>query len=388
VTERLYYTDCYLREFRARVVDRGDGGRRVYLDRTAFYPASGGQPFDLGTLGGVPVREVVDEDDRVAHLLEQPLGAEEVPGVIDWTRRFDYMQQHTGQHLLSAVLEELYRFRTVSFHMSGEVSTIDIETASFTREQASRAEERCAELVAQSLPVAVSFEDATGDLGLRKPSGRSGVLRIVSIQGVDRSACGGTHVRSTAEIGPLLIRKMEKIRSAMRLEFVCGLRALRRARADYLLLTETGRALSASPENTPAFVAAQLEKIKTLEKSGARLAAELARREGRELYEAAPVLAGGFRRLTERGPIDDVRRVRAQAFTAGNQAVFLAICEDPPSVLLAASADSGIHAGDRLKAALAAVGGRGGGTATLGQGSVASQEELPAVLERLRDVVP
>jgi alanyl-tRNA synthetase len=125
MTERLYYNDCYVREFRARVIDLSDGGKRVYLDRTAFYPTSGGQPFDLGTLNGLAVREVSDEDDRIAHVLDAPLGATDVDGSLDWERRYDHMQQHTGQHLLSAVLIELFDINTVSFHMGAVTSTID-----------------------------------------------------------------------------------------------------------------------------------------------------------------------------------------------------------------------------------------------------------------------
>ena len=130
MTERLYYHDSYLRQFDARAVESGGGGSTVYLDRTAFYPTSGGQPFDLGSIGGIAVREVVDEGDRIAHVLASPLAAGPVECIIDWTRRFDHMQQHTGQHLLSAVFEELFHLRTVSFHLGAESATIDIEGGS------------------------------------------------------------------------------------------------------------------------------------------------------------------------------------------------------------------------------------------------------------------
>ncbi|MGH9593244.1 MAG: alanyl-tRNA editing protein, partial [Bryobacteraceae bacterium] len=349
MTERLYYQDCYLREFRARVVDVSGDARRVYLDRTAFYPTSGGQPFDVGTLGGVTVSEVVDEEDRIAHVLEQPLAQAEVAGAVDWARRYDHMQQHTGQHLLSAVLEDLFKIRTVGFHLGAETSTIDVEAAAIAPEKIERAEERCAEVVGEARPVQVTFEDASGDLALRKASDRSGVLRIVSIEGIDRSACGGTHVRSTAEIGPLLVRKLDKIRGTTRMEFVCGGRALRRAREDYRLLVSVGRALSAPADESPALVSALIDKNKSLEKTGQRLSTELARREGRELYLATAPGGDGLRRIVERGAIDETMRTRAQAFATGEKAVFLVLSEQPPSVLLAASADSGVHAGERVK---------------------------------------
>jgi len=382
MTERLYYQDCYLREFKARVVETD--GNRVYLDRTAFYPTSGGQPFDLGTLGDVAVREVIDEEDRIGHVLDAPLAAEDVVGVIDWERRYDHMQQHTGQHLFSAVLEELFKIRTVSFHLGTDVSTIDVDAPSLTPEQLERAEERCAEVIAQARPVQITFEDASTTLELRKASERTGTLRIVSIESLDRSACGGTHVRTAAEIGLILTGKSEKIRGITRLEFVCGNRALRRARADYRLLAAIGRTLSVPPEQTPELLAGLIEKNKSLEKTTQRLATELARREGKELFLAAEPGPDGIRRIIQRGPIDDAMRVRAQAFIAGEKAVFLAVCDQPPSLLLAASADSGIHAGDRVKAAVAAAQGRGGGNAQLGQGSVPDAAALASAEALLR----
>jgi len=383
MTERLYYQDCYLREFRARVVESADAGRRVYLDRTAFYPASGGQPFDLGTLAGVAVREVIDEEDRIGHLLEAPLGAAaEVTGVIDWDRRYDHMQQHTGQHLLSAVLEELFAIRTVSFHLGSEVSTIDVEAPALTAKQLERVEDRCAEIIAEARPVQITFEDAASDL--RKASTRTGTLRIVSIEGVDRSACGGTHVRTAAEIGMVLSGKLEKIRGITRIEFVCGKRALRRAQSDNRLVASIGRALSVPSEQTPELLAALIEKNKALEKTSQRLATELARREGQDLYASTVPDANGIRVTTQRGSIDDAMRSRAQAFVAGAKSIFLAVCDQPPSLLLAASADSGIHAGERIKAAVTASGGRGGGNQQLGQGSVPDAAALAQAEALLR----
>jgi alanyl-tRNA synthetase len=384
MTERLYYQDCYLREFSARVVEAADDGRRVYLDRTAFYPTSGGQPFDLGSLGGVAVREVIDEEDRIGHLLEAPLGSTEVQGLIDWDRRYDHMQQHTGQHLLSAVLEEVFKIRTVSFHLGTEISTIDVDASSLTPDHIERAEERCAEVIAQARPVRITFEDASADLELRKASERTGTLRIVTLEGADRSACGGTHVRSTAEIGMILAGKTEKIRGTTRLEFVCGNRALRRAQTDYRLLAAISRGLSVPPEQTPELLAGLIEKNRSLEKAAQRLATELARREGQELYVGATPDADGIRRVVQRGPIDDAMRARAQAFVAGEKAMFLAICDQPPSLLLAASSDSGVHAGDRIKAAVAAAQGRGGGSQQLGQGSVPDTKALAGAEALLR----
>jgi alanyl-tRNA synthetase len=386
MTERLYYQDCYLQEFHALVVETSADGRRVYLDRTAFYPTSGGQPFDTGKLGGANVIDVIDEEERVAHVLDAPLAAGEISAQIDWQRRFDHMQQHSGQHLLSAVLEELFHIPTVSFHLGTDVCTIDVAAPSLTADRIDQAEARCAEIVGEARPLAITFEDAAANLGLRKESQRTGTLRVVAIQGVDRSACGGTHVRTTAEIGLVLIRKTEKIRGNTRLEFVCGLRALRQARADFRTLQELSRQLSAPAAETPGLVSAQLERIKTLEKANQRLASELAQREGREQWAATAPDAEGIRRAVERieqGAIDDAIRTRAQAFVARGSAVFLAVSKNPPSVLLAASADSGIHAGDRVKSAVTAAGGRGGGNQALAQGSLPATADLDALTSLL-----
>jgi len=382
MTERLYYRDCYLQQFRARVLESADDGRRVYLDRTAFYPTSGGQPFDIGTLGGANVIEVIDEDDRVAHVLDAPIKFDEVDAQINWFRRFNHMQQHSGQHLLSAVLEELFKIPTVSFHLGAEVCTIDVAAPALTSIQIDRAEERCAEIVGEARPLAITFEDAKADLGLRKESQRTGTLRVVAIHGIDRSACGGTHVRTTAEIGHVLIRKTEKIRGNTRLEFVCGLRALHQARADFRTLQELSRQLSAPASETPGLVSAQLERIKALEKTNQRLASEVAQREGREQWAVTPPDAQGIRSAVERveqGAIDDAIRTRAQAFVAQGRAVFLAVSKNPPSVLLAASTDSGIHAGDRVKSAITGAGGRGGGNQALAQGSLPATADLDAI---------
>ncbi len=382
MTERLYYHDCYLRGFPARVTETLDEGRRVVLDRTAFYPSSGGQPFDLGTLGGAAVIDVLDDGERLIHVLETPLAPGEVTGEVNWARRYDHMQQHTGQHLLSAVFHELYNIPTVSFHMGAEVSTIDVGAESLKPAQLERVEERCAEIAAEARPVRITFEDAQDGLGLRKASERTGTLRIVTIEGIDRSACGGTHVRSTAEIGAIQTRKLEKIRGTTRVEFVCGNRALRAARHDFRTLVELARITSATFEDMPAMVTAQIEKSKAFEKTCQRLSSELARREGAELHAATMPGPDGIRRVAQKGPIDDASRARAQAFIAGGKAVFLAISENSPSVLLAASADSGVHAGNRVKEAVSGSGGRGGGSQNVGQGSVPAEamEKVVAAL--------
>ncbi|HET7600863.1 MAG TPA: alanyl-tRNA editing protein [Gemmatimonadales bacterium] len=383
MTERLYYTDSYLARFDAAVLERADAGRRVYLDRTAFYPTSGGQPFDTGRLGGVEVVDVVDEGERIAHLLAAPLAADRVAGEIDWARRFDHMQQHTGQHLLSAVLADLFGWATASVHFGAETSTLDLDAGQVAPEELARAEVRTNQIVWENRPVTVGFERAGQVAGLRKPSEREGTLRIVSIAGLDRSACGGTHVRTTAEIGPVLIRGTQRVRKQVRVEFVCGGRALRRARADHELLQRLAGALSAAPEDVPALIETQRTELRSAEAALRRADAELGAYRARELYAATLPDASGVRRAVVReAPSLESLRALAQAFAALPRGVLAGSSGSPPTLVLAASADSGVDAGARLKEVVARVGGRGGGNARLAQGSVpagAAEEALAAL---------
>ena len=386
MSERLYYTDSYLRDFRARVTGTSSDGLVVYLDRTAFYPTSGGQLFDLGTIAGVAVTEVADEDDRIAHRVAAPIAADgEVACAIDWVRRFDHMQQHTGQHLLSAIFEELFGLKTVSFHMGADSSTIDVEGRAVDAQVIAATERRVNEVIYENRPVGVHFQHAAEVEGLRKPSEREGELRIVSIDRLDRSACGGTHVRATGEIGAVLLRKVEKVRQSSRVEFLCGGRAIRRAHADYDALSRTAQLFSAPLDEVPGIVAASQETARAADKVRRKLELDLAAYQGKELYAATEPSADGIRHVTrsaEKGNLEELRAL-AQNFVAQPRAIFVAALRNPPSVMLAASEDAGIDAGKLLKAALTAAGGRGGGTARMAQGSVADESKLDAVLSQL-----
>jgi alanyl-tRNA synthetase len=386
MTERLYYENSYLRDFTAQVLEASPDGLTVYLDRTAFYPTSGGQPFDTGSIAGRPVIDVIDEEERIAHRLGAPLASgDPAECSIDWSRRFDHMQQHSGQHLISAVFEERFGLKTVSFHLSAESSTIDLEGGAVDARVLQEAEMRANQVVWENRPVVVTFEQAAEAQGLRKPSERGGVLRIVSIQGLDRSACGGTHVRSTAEIGTVLLRKFEKIRQSTRVEFRCGIRAIRRARADYETLAKAAQMFSIAADEVPSAIAAQQEAARAADKGRRKLELDLAAYQGRELYAATEPGPDGLHRVTRRlasGNMEELRSI-AQAFTAQPKALFVAAIASPPSILLAVSEDTGVDAGKALKAALAPDNGRGGGTPRIAQGSVSDASLLDAVLARL-----
>ncbi len=384
-SERLYYTDSYVLDFEAEVTDRADDSRRIYLNRTAFYPTSGGQPFDTGQIAGLQVTDVIDEGDRVAHILAEPLKSDRVVGRVDWTRRFDHMQQHTGQHLLSAVLAGRLGCQTVAVHFGKESSTLDLDAASFTADQARKIEEEANEIVTQNRPVDVSFEEAELATGLRKASQRAGKLRIISIHDLDRSACGGTHVRATGEIGVVLIRKVERVRKGVRLEFLCGSRAWRQARKDYVLLSQMGSDLSAAAEEIPRLIVAQREELRRAVATTRDLEGKLDLLRARELYAGAIPETTGIRRVVVRedeGALDALRGL-GQAFSSLPKAIFIGAISSPPAVVLAASEDTGIDAAGMLRSLLASVGGRGGGSARLAQGIVPGGAQLEKVIESL-----
>lgn len=397
MTVRLYYDDAYRTRFEARVVAREDGGRRLYLDQSAFYPTSGGQPHDLGTLAGVAVTDVVDEGERVAHVMAVPVAGDVdegviegvikgvIEGVVDWTRRWDHMQQHTGQHLLSAVCADHFGWETLSVHFGAEASTLDVATETVAPAALAELERLANAAVTGNRPVTIGFEDAAAATGLRKASDRAGTLRVVTIEGMDRSACGGTHVRATGEIGPILLRRVERVRQATRIEFLCGTRAIARARADHDALARMAIGLSCSIDELATIVTAQGEQLRLLQNERKRLDDELGAWRARDRHAAAAPGADGNRRHLQRqaqGKVD-ASRAFALAFAALPRAVFAAAVTTPPAILVAASDDSGVDAGQALKAALAAVGGRGGGSARLAQGTVPDATALERVIAAL-----
>ena len=380
MTERIYYTDAYAKTFRAQVVERAADGARIYLDRTAFYPTSGGQPHDLGTLGGVDVIDVIDEDTRIAHVLAAalPASSELVDGVVDWSRRYDFMQQHTGQHLLSAMFEDRYGASTVSVHFGADSSTLDISAPNWDASQLAEAERIANEIVIANREVLVTLEDAAQVQGLRKASGRAGVLRVVSIADLDRSACGGTHVRRTGEIGAILLRRAERAKGHTRIEFLCGMRAVAAARRDAGMLVKVASLFTAAVEDVPRLVEAQQVQLKELEREHRRLRGELAAFEAQKYWDAALPDDAGVRRVQialSSGAVKEQEPL-AQAIAALGRAVVVITSDAPAGVMLATSMDSGIDAGPTIRAAVTPLGGRGGGSPRLAQASLPGVEAV------------
>ncbi len=375
MTERLYYTDSALTEFDATVLalEPFDGRAGVVLDRTAFYPTSGGQPNDTGRLGGCAVLDVIDRDDgTILHILDGDLAVgRTVRGEVDQRRRLDHMQQHTGQHILSAAFERLYRARTVGFHLGADVSTIDLDKE-LSAEKVVAAERESNRIVWEDRAVSIRFatEEEAAALPLRKDPGRSGPLRIVDVADFDLSACGGTHVGRAGAIGQIAVWSSEKFRGGLRLEFVCGVRALSAYRRLREAVDGCIRFISVPPGELPGAVERIQAEAKDLRKELRGLQDRLAVFEA-EAMAARAVERGGRRVLVEALEGWDQNGLKAMALAIvakPGYAVALLSTSSPAVAVVARSADVALDAGAVLKALLTAHGGRGGGKADLAQG--------------------
>jgi alanyl-tRNA synthetase len=398
MTERLYYHDSALRSFQARVADIRELSRtagqsiwQIALDRTAFYPTSGGQPFDTGMLRAssrsgavleIPVLEVEeDETGFIWHATPKPItAATEVEGVVDWDRRRDHMQQHSGQHLLSAVFAHELNAHTVSFHLGEETSTIDLNISAMAQASLERVERIANEIIAENRSVrvlTVSREEAEklqAEGKLRKLPPREGAIRLIEIEEYDLNACGGTHVQGTGQIGGLFLRGTEKVRQGIRVEFVCGLRAVTEARREHALLTHTAAVLSLRRQEIPEAVERLISDAKVGGKERQRLRESLADYQAIALARGA-VTKGNIRLVRQTLPGEDAMYIRllASRIAASEPdlvALLASTAEDPAAIVLAAGFGTSISCGELVKAELAQIGLRGGGSRDLAQGQI------------------
>lgn len=371
MTERLYYTDPTIREFEATVmhVEVVDGRQIVRLDKTAFYPTSGGQPFDVGTLGGFRVIEVLDgPDGYVDHIVEgaPALGAT-VDGSVDWTRRFDHMQQHTGQHVLSAAFDSLLDARTESFHLGADYATIDL-ARELTPQQIARAEDDANRVVWEDRAVHIRFVDAAeaASLPLRKAPAREGTLRLIDVDGYDLSACGGTHVPRTGAIGIIAVTGWERFKGGLRVGFVCGGRALHTHRRLRDLVSDSARLLSTMDDEIPAGIERLHAEAKETKRQIRDLHSKLA---GHEADRLAASAQDGIVIATLDGWDPNGLKGIASAITARpGFVVALLGGPSPRAVVIARSTDRSTDSGAVLKQLAAKFGGKGGGRPELAQG--------------------
>jgi alanyl-tRNA synthetase len=408
MTERLYYHDSFLYKFDAEVRSVIETPRpALILDRTAFYPTSGGQIHDTGWIvssdgkldSKLRVTEVADANDndngndehgRVIHYLEasvkdlQP--GSRVTGEIDPERRRDHMQQHSAQHVLSAAFVRLFNMPTVSFHMAADYCSIDLDTPSLTKEQIESAERMANEIMIENREVDVRYvtRDEAVNLGLRKlPPVERDQLRLIDIRDWDLTACGGTHVSRTGQIGGILLRKSEKARQGYRVEFVAGQRAVATARRDFSTLSETAALFSAGIYDVPQQARKALDEIRSLRKQCEQSQEELAAAQATTLLAETPENNG--RRLVVRSFSDrDLAflKLLAQKLTRQFPAAIalLATTSPQPALVFAQSAGQPYDMGSLLKETAAKLGGRGGGSKDLAQGGMPRSEGLAEAL--------
>ncbi|MBI4278360.1 MAG: hypothetical protein HY660_07870 [Armatimonadetes bacterium] len=395
MTERLYHTDCYLREFTARVVEwtqRGDR-RVVVLDRSAFYPTAGGQPHDIGVLWpegsdpsqGVPVVEVLEEGDAIFHVLGVPLEADRVAGRVDWEHRFDYMQQHTGQHLLSQAFLRVLAAETSAVHLGAEVCTLDLALPALSPEEVERVEDLANAVVWEDRPVRIFFTDQADlpALGLRRPPKVSGRVRIVEIEGFDRSACGGTHVRAAGAVGPVKIRRSERFKEQVRVQVLCGQRAFNDYRWKHAIVADLAGRLTTGDREVGAVVARLLDESRERERVRAELVERLLAYEARDLLAGAEE-CGGFRLVRVRYDHRDANECRvlaAQAIALDRCVVIIGV-SDGGKVVAARAAGVEVDMGALVRRLCQAYGGTGGGRPEMAQGAIPEAALLDDLLVR------
>jgi alanyl-tRNA synthetase len=367
-TTRLYFEDAYRTDFEARVVARlGVEGRpAVVLDRTEFYPESGGQPWDLGALNGISVVRVVEDGEAIVHILEKDVPGDEVQGRIDWARRFDHMQQHTGQHVLSQAFVEVARGETRSFHLGAEESTLEIGLANISDESLDRVERRANEIVFEDRAVKTYFvpQDRISEVPLRRPPKVEGLIRVVEVEGFDFSACGGTHVRKTGETGLIKVLSAERIRGNLRFPFVCGGRALASFQVRNRVVRDLVGRFNVQAKDVPASIERLAAELKDLKKHLKKVDEKLAGFEASEYIAKAdgPVIGAV---LEEKSP-DAARALALSIVRQGSFAVcFGAKSEARSHLLLARSESLAVDLRQIVPVVAPLINGKGGGGPSL-----------------------
>ena len=389
MTKRLYYFDSYLKEFCGEVTRqlKIDGMPAVILDRTAFYPESGGQPHDTGSLGEARVLRVLEDDaGEIIHILDRDIPIGPVSGLIDWERRFDHMQQHTGQHILSQAFIAVTKAATLSFHMGQETSTIDVDLAEPSASQMEDVQTLASGIVFEDRAVHVLTTDRVnlGSLGIRKESQREGEIRVIDVEGFDRSACGGTHVRHTGEIGIVAILGFERYKGGTRVEFAAGQRALKILSGDHALLKELCGLYSTGPDNLADMTEKLFQERAALSKEKDRLQAQLLDMEAESMIAGAGQAGRTaiIRRTYSGRKLEDVK-VLAQKLAAHPGIVAILAIDDARQLVVARSAGLPGSCHEAIRQVTAEFGGKGGGRPELAQAGGIPADSLDACLAAL-----
>jgi alanyl-tRNA synthetase len=389
-TERLYFEDPYRIEFEARVLKKTfyNGKPALVLDRTCFYPEGGGQPADRGTLNGVQVQSVLEENGEILHVVEKEITSDKVVGRIDWDRRFDHMQQHAGQHVLSQCLVQLFGAETRSFHMGERTSTLEIDKRDISEEEVEQVEQLANAVVFENKEIKSQFirEEEIPKVPLRRPPKKKGMIRVVEVSDFDHSACGGTHPHRTGEIGTIKIIRWEKIRNNIRLEFLCGGRALR----DYTQKHKDMRHLSnqltvdesevlASFEKTVSELKAQKSQARKMQEKLIQYEAEKLLKENRDKI---------IRKIYTERTQEEIRRLALAVIKKGESIVLFGLKgEEHVHVFFACSENLDLDMRELVPAVSPLIKGKGGGRPSLVEIAGQKKEGLKSALERAHKLV-
>ena len=386
-TKKLYFEDTYLIEFDARVIEKREieGRPAIVLDRTAFYPEAGGQSCDRGTINGVSVLHVVEDGKTIIHVLERTIEADTVHGRIDWPRRFDRMQQHSGQHILSQAFYEVVKGTTLSFHIGDEVSTLEIGVPKISDPDLDKVEARANAVLFENREIKTYFvpEDKIGTVPLRKPPKKEGRIRVVEVSGFDYSACGGTHCRRAGEIGLIKVTKADRIRNNLRFEFVCGGRALRDFQDKNRTVRQAAAFFSVADRDIAATIGKSLAEIKALKKKVRKLEERIASYEVREIIHGAQgkVIQAVFE---DKSP-EEVRFLAVQIIHRAELIVLFGAHGDNQSHLILAAAEGlGLDVRTFIPAISAVIQVRGGGSPSLVELVTTEKGNLGPALEAAR----
>ncbi|MGM7719986.1 alanyl-tRNA editing protein [Metabacillus sp. Hm71] len=392
-TEKLYYQDPYMRSFTTKLLkqDMDQKGRYyVVLDKTAFYPTGGGQPHDTGTINGVNVLDIEEIDGEIRHFIEVPLNSlGDLIGELNWERRFDHMQQHAGQHILSAAFENLHGYKTVSFHLGNEICTIDLEITNLTDHEARTAEEMANQIIIENRPIETKWvtDEELSKYSLRKELSVLDNIRLVIIPDFDYNGCGGTHPASTGQVSSISILNWEKQKKNIRVHFVCGNRVLKQLREKQRIIQGLTSILNAPQEQMKEAADRLLQYSKSLEKEVDELTSQLMEYEAIRLIEMADRHGDRIiiKSIFKNRPISEIQPLARMITAKNNASVVLFVAENESKLQLVCSSNQALNMNQLVKKVLPMINGKGGGNESFAQGGgdkIVTGEHLLKELER------
>ncbi|MGB7604360.1 MAG: DHHA1 domain-containing protein [Lutisporaceae bacterium] len=391
-TQKLYYFDSYLTEFQANIIEiiPYQDKYAIIMDKTYFYPESGGQPSDIGTINSVSISYVVEQENKILHIADNKLELGPVSCKIDWDNRFYSMQQHSGQHILSACFYKLYQGETSSFHIGKDTVTIEIDIESFNADMAEQVEEMANSMIYNNHIISTDIvdKDKLTLLPLRKQPKVTSNIRIVDIEGCDCSPCGGTHVKATGEIGIIKIKRWEKLKNSHKFEFICGIRALKDYRYKNTLVNKLGAYLSASEQDVEKAFLKFTEDYKGLQKQVSQFRNELVTYDAHSLMEQS-IDIGGLKvisKILENRDFNEIKLIAQIIVSNPSKIALLATSNEGSQLIFTRSDDTEINMNNLLKSILPIINGKGGGSskAAQGGGSGDIQAALASAVESLK----